>query len=405
MSTETSVNYQLLRLYIDTIPHFNGDNSTLEIFLEHCDHLIGTYTNANNQNDPLNSFLIRAVVSKQTGNALALVGSRPEIRNWNELKILLGLSFGDQRNLDCLVQELIIMKPHKNESFFNFGQRIQKARSAIASKLISMNLAVAERTFQIKNYDELCLKTFIRGLTGRVQDMVRLRNPDSLELAISYVLEEENFMLHQRQSGQSQNSSFTQNLQNRSQPQLPVQFSNHFNQPKIASFPRYPNISPQTRNTFPSQPINIQPRQNMPPPRFFTNQQVFGKQNFPPKNFNVFKPTGQVSQTRPEPMSTSTRNANFPRGNQNRNFFQSTGPRNFASQELHNLQDSDDFNYGDYSTYDQDFEHCNDANNSYSFNENDQTQDSLDLDQESQGAQQYNSEQNFTQVPPLKNQP
>nr|CAH7748166.1 unnamed protein product [Callosobruchus chinensis] len=94
--------------------------------------------------------------------------------------------------------ELIIMKPHKNESFFNLGQRIQKARSAIASKLISMNLAVAERTFQIKNYDELCLKTFIRGLTGRVQDMVRLRNPDSLELAISYVLEEENFMLHQR---------------------------------------------------------------------------------------------------------------------------------------------------------------------------------------------------------------
>nr|CAH7763946.1 unnamed protein product [Callosobruchus chinensis] len=236
MSTETSVNYQLLRLYIDTIPHFNGDNSTLEIFLEHCDHLIGTYTNANNQNDPLNSFLIRAVVNKLTGNALALVGSRPEIRNWNELKILLRLSFGDQRNLDCLVQELIIMKPHKNESFFDFGQRIQKARSAIASKLISMNLAVAERTFQIKNYDELCLKTFIRGLTGRVQDMVRLRNPDSLELAISYVLEEENFMLHQRQSGQSQNSSFTQNLQNRSQPQLPVQFSNNFNQPKIAKY-------------------------------------------------------------------------------------------------------------------------------------------------------------------------
>nr|CAH7762868.1 unnamed protein product [Callosobruchus chinensis] len=283
MSTETSVNYQLLRLYIDTIPHFNGDNSTLEIFLEHCDHLIGTYTNANNQNDPLNSFLIRAVVSKLTGNALALVGSRPEIRNWNELKILLRLSFGDQRNLDCLVQELIIMKPHKNESFFNFGQRIQKARSAIASKLISMNLAVAERTFQIKNYDELCLKTFIRGLTGRVQDMVRLRNPDSLELAISYVLEEENFMLHQRQSGQSQNSSFTQNLQNRSQPQLPVQFSNNFNQPKIASFPRYPNISPQTRNTFPSQPINIQPRQNMPPLDFSQTNKCLENKIFPRK--------------------------------------------------------------------------------------------------------------------------
>ncbi|CAH1977945.1 unnamed protein product [Acanthoscelides obtectus] len=213
MSTESQVNYQLLRLYIDTIPNFNGDNSTLAIFLEHCDHLINTYTNLNNSSDPLNGFLIRAIVSKLTGNALALVGSRPEIRNWKDLKILLRLSFGDQRNLGCLVQELIVMKPHKNESFFNFGQRIQKARSAIASKLISMDVSVAERTFQIKNYDELCLKTFIRGLTGRVQDMVRLRNPDSLELAISYVLEEENFMLHQRQFNQSSgNIAFSQNL-------------------------------------------------------------------------------------------------------------------------------------------------------------------------------------------------
>nr|CAI5820952.1 unnamed protein product [Callosobruchus analis] len=345
MSVETPVNYQLLRQYIDTIPNFNGDSNTLEIFLEHCDHVIRTYTNSNNQNHPLKSFLIRAVVGKLTGNALALVGSRPEISNWNDLKSLLRLSFGDQRNLDCLVQELIVLKPHKNESFFNFGQRIQKARSAIASKLISMNLSVAERTFQSKNYDELCLKTFILGLTGRVQDMVRLRNPDSLELAISYVLEEKNFMLHQRQSGQSQNNNSNQNFQNHSQPQLPVQFSNVSYQPKIASFPRYPNTLSQPRNTFPSEPINIQPRQSMPPTRFFTNQQVFGKQNFPPRNVNVFKPTGQVPQTRPEPMSTSTRNANFHKGNQNRNFFQSTGPKNFSSQELHNLQDSNDINY------------------------------------------------------------
>lgn len=52
-----------------------------------------------------------------------------------------------------------------------------------------MNLTLQECTFKIINYDELALKTIIRGLTGRIQDMVRLRNPNSLEAAISLVIE------------------------------------------------------------------------------------------------------------------------------------------------------------------------------------------------------------------------
>lgn len=33
---QIQINYQLLNLYIDTIPNFNGDSNTLGIFLEHC---------------------------------------------------------------------------------------------------------------------------------------------------------------------------------------------------------------------------------------------------------------------------------------------------------------------------------------------------------------------------------
>lgn len=203
---ERPINYQLLKLYIDTIPNFSGESSTIEIFFEHCESLLTTYANIRNPADPLNGFLIRAIISKFSGNALVLVGSRPEITDWNELKELLRLTFGDQRNLDCLVQEMIIMRPFKNENFISFGQRIQKCRSGIASKLKSMNITIAERALQIKNYENLALKTYIRGLTGRVQDMVRLRAPTSLELAISYVLEEENFILSQKQNLNIQNS-------------------------------------------------------------------------------------------------------------------------------------------------------------------------------------------------------
>ncbi|KAK5651001.1 hypothetical protein RI129_002030 [Pyrocoelia pectoralis] len=153
----------------------------------------------------------------------------------------------------------------------------------------------------MKNYDQLALKTFIRGLQGRIQDMIRLRNPDSLEQAISYVLEEENFMHYQRQNNHSYNSS---NLLH-SKPNFPKPQNNYFkpNNFHNSSFsnPRYGNFN----SSFPSQPINIQPNQNVAPKQYFTNQQVFEKPR------NVFQPSNRTF-SRPEHMTTSSRNANFP---------------------------------------------------------------------------------------------
>lgn len=49
----------------------------------------------------------------------------------------------------------------------NFGHRIQRSRSAIASEIITLNLTNEERAFQIKNYNKLAYKTLIRGLSGK----------------------------------------------------------------------------------------------------------------------------------------------------------------------------------------------------------------------------------------------
>lgn len=51
-----------------------------------------------------------------------------------------------------------------------------------------------EKLIRIKNYDELTLKTFIRGLLNPIKTNVRLRNPDSLEKATSLLIEEEHFV-------------------------------------------------------------------------------------------------------------------------------------------------------------------------------------------------------------------
>lgn len=48
------INFQWIKLRVDTIPSFNDkENCTLEIFWEYCDHLLSTYTNPGNPVYPL----------------------------------------------------------------------------------------------------------------------------------------------------------------------------------------------------------------------------------------------------------------------------------------------------------------------------------------------------------------
>lgn len=75
-----------------------------------------------------------------------------------------------------------------------FGLRIQDARRLLFSKLNSTITDVQERSIKILHYDNFALKTFIHGLPYNLQLVVRLKNPTSLEQAMSFVTEEENFI-------------------------------------------------------------------------------------------------------------------------------------------------------------------------------------------------------------------
>ncbi|KAK4882650.1 hypothetical protein RN001_005969 [Aquatica leii] len=73
MTQSSNVNYNMLKLYVDTIPHFDGDSKTLEIFIEHCEQLVNTYKNSTNAADPINTFLTRAInsITDETPHSLS----------------------------------------------------------------------------------------------------------------------------------------------------------------------------------------------------------------------------------------------------------------------------------------------------------------------------------------------
>lgn len=308
--------YQLLRLCLDSVPHYDGNPHTLNVFIDNCDFLYTTFYSANNV--ALGQFLLRAIIGKLTGRALMLIGSRIELVTWDQVKQALRLSFGDQRNLECLVQDLLSLRPFKNESPYNFGMRCQDARSLIVSKLNCLVMSQAEKQIRLENYNELSLTTFLRGLPINIQTNVRLRNPDSLEKAMGLVIEEENFLYASQRTNNINSQNFkpsqrvvpTQNTQNQPMTRLmpvPIQQPN-FN------FIR-PNLTYQHQQQ-PSRP-NFQNSQ------FNANQQLM---NRPTQNFGNFRPNfNPTNFNRQTPQQSSQ---NF-RLNQNSNFI----PRHNQGQQ------------------------------------------------------------------------
>lgn len=363
MPADAKTDMQLLKLYVDTVPHYDGNKDTLEVFISSCDFLFSTYNTTTDVH--LRNYLIRVILGKLVSRAQILIATRTELDSWEKIKEALRLSFGDQRNIDCLEQDLITLTPFKNEPPVDFGKRIQLARSQLIAKINAQSETTMPRATKLiytNQYNKVSLKTFIRGLTGNLQSIIRLRNPETLEKAMAYVTEEENFRY-------TQNIAFSTNRQHLVQDKTPFKSNNvmkspfngptnhqvppyqtpmfryqnpHFtpvynNQFSRPAFPQFPAMQfSQPKPNFPSQPINIQPRP-APPQKFFTNAQVFGKPKaitdrpFKPEPMSTTSRNPTINTYRPEPMSTTSRNPTFNRPNTS---FKPSGPRNFVSQEL-----------------------------------------------------------------------
>lgn len=346
---QTQNNLQMLKMYVDIIPNFDGNSITLHSFISACDFLFTTF--GNSREAIMINYLIRVIQTKLVGRAQLLVGCRSELDTWQKIKDALQACFGDNRSLECLEQDLFMAKPNKGETSLDFAKRLQILRSQLAQKLNSLPLTempISTKTIYQKQYEQIALRTFIRNLPGPLQSITRLRSPENLESALTIITEEENFQYTQNLFKQPQSTFnnikphtpipttphpyFTQRAHqsNQSNPQYnyPTNFQNQS--------PRFPPPQNQNRNqipsqflnqgppTFPSQPINIQTQ--YVPRHYPTNRQVFG----PPKD--VFKPTGQKPLDKVEPMSTTSRIPSLRRPVSN--FFKPTGPRNFISQEL-----------------------------------------------------------------------
>lgn len=120
MPNET--NFQQLRLFLDTIPTFNGDPCELNNFLAVCNE---TFVTFQNENESIKKLIFRGIIGKLKGKALTLISSRLELDTWEKVREVLRVSFSDQRSFNCLLHELHSLRPYPRENSYTCGVRCQ----------------------------------------------------------------------------------------------------------------------------------------------------------------------------------------------------------------------------------------------------------------------------------------
>lgn len=312
--------------YLNCIPQFNGNSNELNRFLSICDDFIKTFYDAKNPQNFQNTYLLNSLLNKLTGNAKTIVNIQ-SVTTWKEIKDILQLNFGDQRDESILNMNLCKLRQRNNESPQDFYNRCLDALNSLYCFLDS-NEPNAD-TIKIKKdlYKNHALTTFTSGLKEPLGTTIRCMRPADLSAALKIVLQENNAHQFQYSASPRFNHPVHKNYQQNYNPQNSYRNFNPNN-----SF----QSNQQQGNRFPPQSHNTQPRFNSRPQKFSNNSQVFNRQSKP--NENVFKPNPNRTFPAPTPMSVSTRQTRYHQSPMYHGPSTSRGQGNPISEEFYNTE-------------------------------------------------------------------
>lgn len=299
---------------LQIVPQFDGNPLELSSFLDTSNTLINQYWDPNPQrvNCVQNITVIYGIYSKLVGKARE-VYSICIAKDWHSVKSALVAHFGDQRDENGLLFDLDQLRQHLNEPSLQFYTRVMSNLSALHNYVDIHENLVQNRTVKKTFYNTHALKIFLAGLREPLGSTIRAMKPCTLAEARQYIIAENNIrhlqkphnfennnqIKHKFKPQQSSNFNTSLLRQNSDFPRsyFPQQVPN-FQQ--VPSFHQAPNF--QQQYSFPRGPIHIQPRP-VPQQRFFTNSEVFGRQQPQKPLSNVWKPRPNFRQQTPTPMS------------------------------------------------------------------------------------------------------
>lgn len=188
---------------IKTIPKYSGD-AELHPFINVCEKVLESVDEART------SLLIKMIVaSKLTGKAYNATKHKT-ITTWAEVKKILLDNFELPYAVDNLQMELYLLKMGEDEPVVSYNARAEEIYQKLSDSQTvgeTSSDAIAIR----RNTTKQALNSYIRGLTGKIQFKVEIRNPQTLESAMQLAISAERDIINTKTLFELSNPSTSKN--------------------------------------------------------------------------------------------------------------------------------------------------------------------------------------------------
>lgn len=181
---EESVECIPLSVILKFIKPFDGSREKLNAFINNCDNAISLASS--NEAD----IVFKYIISQLDGKA-EIACSIKEFDSWPSLKEFLQNQFGERKHYAHLLAELQDCRQGAQENVNQFSLRIETCLSQLLTEISISGHKKAELSGRVAAMEDLALHTFTMGLTPRIANIVRCRNPKNLNDAINYAISEE----------------------------------------------------------------------------------------------------------------------------------------------------------------------------------------------------------------------
>lgn len=171
------------------VPSFNGGTETdLSAFIAKCDHLLNI-VEAN-----VRPMIFETILTQLSGDAYKAVRYRI-FNNWEELKIHLRTIFGAKHSLGHLQAALSNIKQRPEEDIRSFAGRIEQSYHELVGAL-TVGLEGEAAAAVAASTKVGALAAFTNGAHPAIRALLRARDINNLEKAITVAIEEEQDLIH-----------------------------------------------------------------------------------------------------------------------------------------------------------------------------------------------------------------
>lgn len=173
-----------LNIILKFIKPFDGSREKLNAFINNCDNAISLASSYEVE------IVFKFIVSQLDGKA-EIACSIKEFDSWPSLKEFLQNQFGERKHYAHLLAELQDCRQGAQENVNQFSLRIETCLSQLLTEISISGHKKNEVIGRVAAMEDLALHTFTMGLTPRIANIVRCRNPKTLNDAINYAISEE----------------------------------------------------------------------------------------------------------------------------------------------------------------------------------------------------------------------